>query len=208
MASNAQWCLHEAQWLEQFSHWVNLGSPQDLLNAHVFFDLRALAGDFRMADRLRDFIVERVPTHQRFVKQLAATVLSPVPPINWLGGLETTQIDGKPTIDLKLQGTAVIVAVARVYALAQGLRTCGTAERLEEVGPKLGVKLAEYSSWVTGFEFLQLLRLQRQLESSKDSDHPNRLDVSVLSQIDKKILKISLSQARSLQQRLALDYGR
>jgi CBS domain-containing protein len=207
MASNAQWCLTETQWRTKFSRWVHQCAPEDLLNAHIFFDLRALAGDPLMAERLRDTVVEKASSSQRFIRQLTATVLSPVPPINWLGALETTVIDGRQTIDLKLQGTAIFVAAARVYALAHGLRICGTAERLEQVGPKLGAKPAEYTSWVSAFEFLQTLRLHVQLEAGTSASHPNRLDVSTLNQIDKKMLKLSLGLARSLQQRLELDYG-
>jgi CBS domain-containing protein len=207
MGSNALWCLTEARWREKFLYWINQGGPEDLLNAHIFFDLRALAGDQSLAERLRDTVVEMASSNPRFVKQLAGTVLSPVPPINWLGALETTQIDGKPTIDLKLQGSAIFVAVARVYALANGLRICGTAERLEQVGPKLGAKSAEFSSWVTAFEFLQTLRLRTQLDAGNNPNHPNLLDVSTLNQIDKKILKVALGEARSLQQRLQMDYG-
>ena len=52
----------------------------------------------------------------RFLKQMALNALAHEPPLNWLGGIETDAAGG---IDLKLQGTALFVDAARVYALAR-----------------------------------------------------------------------------------------
>jgi CBS domain-containing protein len=65
---------------------------------------------------------------------------------------------------------------------------------------------------VASFEFLQMLRLQLQLghrgpQPGRD-DNPNRIDVKRLNDIDRRLLKESLRAARTLQQRLQLDYQR
>lgn len=56
-----------------------------------------------------------------------------------------------------------------------------------------------------------MLRLRVQLEGAQnlpDTDNPNRMPVQRLNDIDRRILKESLRVARSLQQRLHLDYER
>ena len=120
----------------------------------------------------------------------------------------TTAIDGHATLDLKLQGTAILVDVARLYALAHGIAATSTRERFETVGPLLGVPEHEHASWVAGFEFLQTLRLRAQLDGSTVGDNPNRISVSALNDIDRRILRETLRVVRSLQQRVQLDYQR
>jgi CBS domain-containing protein len=130
-------------------------------------------------------------------------------PLSWRGAVETSDDgDGGEWLDLKLQGTAIFVDAARLYALSQGVTATATRERLEAVGPVLGVTAAEYEAWVRGFEFLQMLRLQIQLEGGAVDEQPNHIVVDSLNDIDRRILKETFRVARSLQQRLQLDYER
>ena len=116
----------------------------------------------RPVDALRSEVVEAARRTPRFLKQMALNALQHGAPLNWLGSIDT---DDQGTVDLKLQGTAIFVDAARLYALAHGLSATGTRERLEAVGRLLGLPESEFGGWVGGFEFLQMLRLrvQRQL---------------------------------------------
>src|SRR5690606_29614647 len=53
MAGEEGLCLPLRAWRERFSHWIEHGAPQDLLDASIFFDLRPLAGATRLAEGLR-----------------------------------------------------------------------------------------------------------------------------------------------------------
>jgi hypothetical protein len=64
----------------------------------------------------------------RFLKQMALNAIAHSAPLNWLGGIDA---DDQGTVDLKLQGTAIFVDAARLYALAHGVTATGTRERLE-----------------------------------------------------------------------------
>jgi CBS domain-containing protein len=151
----------------------------------------------------------RVP---RFLKQMADNSLRRGVPLNWRGGLDPTEEGAHAWIDLKLQGTAIFVDAARLYALAHGLDVQGTRARLEAAAPLMGAAEREADSWVASFEFLQMLRLQLQLGHRGPlpgpDDNPNRIDVKQLNDIDRRLLKESLRAARHLQQRLQLDYQR
>ena len=204
------------EWRERFAAWIDHGAPQDLLNASIYFDFRCLAGDASLAEALRSEVVEAARRTPRFLKQMALNALQHGAPLNWLGSIDT---DDQGTVDLKLQGTAIFVDAARLYALAHGLSATGTRERLEAVGRLLGLPESEFGGWVGGFEFLQMLRLRVQLEAGPSrqrgqgatapaADNPNCMEVARLNDIDRRILKESLRVARSLQQRLHLDYER
>ncbi|MFM2208657.1 MAG: hypothetical protein RIQ96_300, partial [Pseudomonadota bacterium] len=150
------------EWRERFAAWIDHGAPQDLLNASIYFDFRCLAGDASLAEALRSEVVEAARRTPRFLKQMALNALQHGAPLNWLGSIDT---DDQGTVDLKLQGTAIFVDAARLYALAHGLSATGTRERLEAVGRLLGLPESEFGGWVGGFEFLQMLRLRVQLEA-------------------------------------------
>jgi CBS domain-containing protein len=53
-----------------------------------------------------------------------------------------------------------------------------------------------------------MLRLRAQLDGTTVGDNPNRIAVSDLNDIDRRILRETLRVLRSLQQRVKLDYER
>jgi CBS domain-containing protein len=206
MAGQVACCLRVSEWMARFTHWIEHGSPEDLLHASIFFDFRAIAGDFALAQPLTERVAERIRATPRFLHQLAINALAHRSPLNWLGHVE---LDDAGTVDLKLQGAALFVDAARILGLAQGVTATATRERLLQTGAALGLKPQEYESWVGAFEFVQSLRLRLQLEPDvARSAHPNRLTLQTLSGIDRRILATSLREARRLQQRLELDYAR
>ena len=205
MAGNPQCCLTLSEWRERFGHWIEHGAPQDLLNASIYFDFRPLAGDLALAQLLRREVNERARQVPRFLKQMALNALTRTPPLNWMGGIAT---DEQGQLDLKLQGAAIFVDAGRLYALAHGIAATGTRERLMGIGPVLGVSAGEYEAWVRGFEFLQMQRLQIQLEGMVPGAGPNHISVDSLNDIDRRILKETFRVARTLQQRIQLDYER
>jgi CBS domain-containing protein len=179
-----------------------------LLNASIFFDLRSLWGNAALAAQLREFITEQAKSSPRFLKLLAINALERSVPLTWTGAIDTLE-DG--TVDLKLRGTAIFVDAARLYALAQGVGECNTRARLAAIGQALNAPQREYEGWITGFEFLQMLRLRVQMEIARgagDPDQPNRIAVRSMNTIDRRILKESLRMLRLLQERMRMDYAR
>ena len=205
MAGEALCCLTLEEWQQRFSLWIAQGSPQDLLNASIFFDFRPLAGDFALASTLSTSVITAARGTPRFLKQMAVNALTRNAPLNWRGALDTNT---EGMLDLKLQGTALFVDAARLYSLAHGVGATNTRRRLEAVGPLLQLAQTEYSAWVGAFEFLQMLRLRIQLEGQTEDGMPNSIQVATLNDIDRRILRESMRIARQLQQRMQLDYER
>lgn len=205
MAGQADCCLSLDEWRERFGRWIAQGSPADLLNASIYFDFRALAGDHALAQTLRHEVTQLAQRTPRFHKQMALNALARSVALNWRGAIDT---DAHGTVDLKLQGTAIFVDAARLYSLAHGIAHTNTRQRLQAMGLALKLAPAEYEGWVSGFEFLQMLRLRIQLDEQAHADEPNRVAPASLNDIDRRILRESLRVARQLQQRLQLDYER
>lgn len=208
MASNPQLCISQQEWLQRFARWIEQGNPEDLLNASIFFDFRALAGNEVLLDPLRAYVVKQAEATPRFIKLLVENSLKWKVPFNWFGSLETKELDGKKIIDIKLQGTAIVVDCARIYSLANGIAAVNTRERLAAIGRALKLNEAESIAWIAAFEYLQTLRLAAQIDAHVIGGNPNAVDIEQLNSVDKTILRESLSKVRSLQQRLELDYVR
>jgi CBS domain-containing protein len=209
MAGNAACCLTTAEWQQRFERWIDHGAPEDLLNASIYFDLRPLAGNAALAEPLQQVLRAAPPAVPRFMKQMADNALRRPVPLNWRGALDTQTRDGQELLDLKLQGTAIFVDAARLFALARGLPQQNTRARFEAAAPLMAAPARESEAWVAAFEFLQMQRLQVQLDRPAHGDkvNPNEVDVRALNDIDRRVLKESMRVARGLQQRLALDYG-
>jgi CBS domain-containing protein len=222
MASNPACCLTTGEWSERFARWMEQGAPEDLLQASIYFDLRPLVGAESLAAPLRRQIAEGAARLPRFMKQMADNALRSRVPLNWRGAIEPLTHDGQEWIDLKMQGSALFVDVARLYALALGIDATGTRQRLEAIAPRLGVEARESEAWISAFEFLQMLRLRVQMPATKTeaaapeaarsaggpASNPNLIALATLNDIDRRMLREALRVARRLRQRLELDYAR
>jgi CBS domain-containing protein len=203
MASSPQCCLSVAEWKERFAGWIERAEPQALLNATIFFDFRALAGEAQLARELRAWLAPIVADDRRFLVQLTRNSLENQPPLGLVRDFVFASGAGHK-LDLKVNGITPFVDAGRVFALAAGLAETNTLQRLRGAGERLGVEAAEIAAWEEACQFIQLLRLreqERQLDEGKPLD--NRVDPDDLNDLDRRILKESMRQARKLQDRLA-----
>ncbi len=213
MAMNPRWCASLDEWKAAFENWIDRGDPVSLLAACVFFDFRPLWGDAQLADALRADIAQHAHANARFLKQMSDNALANRPPLGWFGELQAaadkTGVEG---IDLKMSGSVPFVDAARILALARGITATGTVERLEQAAAKGGLPASEARSFCDAFEYIQLLRLREQHRraaregAAAPDGNPNLVPLAELSDLDRRILKEALRQARKIQQRLEVDY--
>jgi CBS domain-containing protein len=208
MAGEPACCMTPAEWRGRFEHWMAHGAPADLLQACIHFDFRPLVGTFALAQPLREQIARDAARLPRFLKQMAQNALRNAVPLGWLGSIETQHVDGRAMLDLKTHGAMVYVDAARVMALATGTAATGTRERLQASARVLNVPAHEREAWVSGFEYLQFLRLRAQVANLPSSSRPNLIEVGALNDIDRRVLREALRVGKRLQQRMELDYLR
>lgn len=181
MARNPKWCLTGQEWRRVFDDWIRNPLPQALLNAAIFFDLRPLAGEARLAGTLREGVLGQTKANRTFLRGLTQAALQGAPPLGLLKDFSADELD------LKAQGARIFVDAARVLALADGIAETSTARRLRAKGL---VQAAE------AFHFIQGLRLRL----------GNKVRVAALSAIERRILKEAFREAALLQQRIKLDF--
>ncbi|QEP44992.1 CBS domain-containing protein [Ectothiorhodospiraceae bacterium BW-2] len=209
MASNPDCCLSLGEWQQRFSRWIDQGTPQHLLQATIFFDMRRLYGEAEPVAQLRQFLLQKTANNSRFRQQMAALAMSHRPPLGVIRDFVLSgQRDAHPhTLDLKTQGVTPFVDCARIYTLAHALDETGTATRLRALAQAGQLRESDVNAWCDSYHFIQLLRLQlnqRQLEQGEEAS--NYLNPDHLNELERRILKEAFRQARKLQSKLALDY--
>ncbi len=207
MASNPQWCLSEKEWCGAFDGWNRNPLPQALLHSTIFYDFRGVWGDESLAQALRVWLAEQVQGNPRFLRAMAANALESRPPLGFFADFVTSGKGGeRNTIDLKSEGARPFIDAARILALASGCTLTNTALRLRQAGDRARMPREEIEAMVESFHYIQLLRLRHQLQDDSNGANPNRIAPDVLNELDRRILKEALRQARKLQRRIALDY--
>lgn len=209
MASNPQWCLSLEEWQNVFARWVDQGSPEALLRASIFFDFRALAGQRRMAESLRNWLSQYARDNTRFLHQMAANAIRNRPP---LGMVRDFVLNDANRLDLKFNGLTPFVDAARIFSLAAGVTHTSTIQRLRLSAESLHIPSAEVEAWINALLFIQMLRLRHHYEVSVhqadagSGELDNLIEPALLNELDRRILKEAFRQARKVQARLTLDY--
>ncbi|CAG0124890.1 hypothetical protein RHDC2_00733 [Rhodocyclaceae bacterium] len=204
MASNPKWCLSFEEWQMAFADWIDHGSPEDLLNASIFFDFRSVYGNAAFADSLRTWLGKRISATPRFLHQMAVNALRNRPP---LGIVRDFVVGEQETLDIKLNGTTPFVDAARIFSLACGSTATNTVRRLRNIAQPMHISAAEIDGWIEAFYFLQTMRLLHQYEcSTQGVAMDNQINPKQLNDLDSRILKEAFRQSRKMQSRLAMEY--
>lgn len=208
MAGNPECCLSLEEWQARFDHWVDHGSPDHLLKATIFFDFRPLYGDAQPASLLRQGLLAQTQRNSRFCRQLAANAMQFRPPLGLFGDFKLSSDRDTPhSLDLKLQGVTPFVDAARIFALAAGVPSSNSSERLRQAAAAGRLNPDDVAAWNEAYHFIQLLRMQRHRHQTQQGKPlSNRLDPDQLNDLERRILKEAFRQARKLQSKLVLEY--
>jgi CBS domain-containing protein len=201
MASNPKWCQPASVWAAYFRRWIDHPSPQEVLDACIFFDVRAVGGATALAADLRDAIRTEAPQSRVFLALLAHDVVSRRVPLRLFGTIATaTSGDHRGQVDVKGAGSIQLVGAARVAALELGLTETNTIDRLRAAGAA-GLYTAEDVREVTdAYQHLLRLRLVHQLERVAAGAPPdNHLDPTRLSHADALLFRDALKTVERVQ---------
>ena len=200
MAGNPRWCLSLSEWSANFATWLRRPEPDALLNATIFFDFRALAGDAGLAVELRRVLSELTRGNQIFLRMMTVNALAATPPLGLVRNF-VTEAESDGTIDLKKFGSRIFVDAARILALGAGIAATATASRLRGVAAGGVMRPSDAEANVHAFHALQGIRLA--VQTGGDGRAPgNLLDPDRLNEFDRKVLLEALRQARTLQNSL------
>ena len=185
----------------KFERWVNDPLPSALLRAEIFLDVRPVHGDLDVS-RLDEILVAG-GRRGTFLKHMAAATVTFRPPVVLLGRVHTDH----GWLDVKKSGTAAIVLLARLYALAAGTNARTTELRLRAAGAAGTLSADGVDRLVTAYRALTGLRLRHQIEQvGRGEPVDNRVRVGDLSPDERRALRDAIRTVRVMQEITAHRY--
>ena len=208
MASNPAWRMTKSQWLRTFHGWITTPEAEALLHAQTFFDMRGVAGDVQLVEELRAAYLPLAQGSQRLHAHLAKLAAWREPPLGFFRGLVLEKGgEHAETLDIKKGGTAAVVQMARLFAVAAGLPQLSTRERLAASAGAGSVSRQGAQDLADAFEFLCTVQLHHQQAQFNAGTQPNNhIYPKRLSSLEREHLRDAFGVIRKLQQSLGAKY--
>lgn len=193
MASNKYWNQPLTAWKNYFSEWINTGSNKNLLDINVFFDLRLVYGSEDILNKLRNHIQHEISKNRAFLNLMAQNCAS------YKSSLHDS-------VHIKDQ-IAILVNIARTYALSLKINETNTIERFSKLAQKNVFNKQTFQDIRDAFVFLNNLKIKHQAYQLLNNIEPdNKVALQALSEFQVLQLKYVQTVIRSIQQKIAYDF--
>lgn len=209
MATNERWRQPLRVWKRYFNEWMDEPSPERLLHSSIFFDLTSVHGEAAYVEQLQDLIAERAPQRPVFLAAMARNALGRTPPLGFFRTFVMEQ-DGKhrQSINLKRRGTAPLVDLVRIHALACGSKAQNTFARLNDIARTRLLPEGVNERLRYAFELLSMVRIRHQaydIEHDEDTTD-NSIEPESLSGRERRDLKDAFEVLSHAQKFLGFRY--
>ncbi|WP_448212491.1 putative nucleotidyltransferase substrate binding domain-containing protein [Colwellia sp. MEBiC06753] len=208
MATNSKWRQTEAVWQRYFNQWIDTPDPKALMHCSIFFDLTTIYGNTQLLNRLQQSTLAKTQKASLFIAHLSKNALQHKPPLGFFRDFVlVSNGKNKKAMDLKHNGIAPIVDLARIYALQEGITSVNTIERLKQAAGTRSLTKASAANLIDAFEFLTTLRLQhqaKQLITKEDAD--NFLSPKEISRLEREHLKDAFKVIKTMQDNRQTTY--
>lgn len=207
MASNPTWRQPLEVWRNYFQDWIDRPDEEALLRVGIFFDLRQVYGLLPAEATLRP-IIAGARGNGVFLGRLARAALRQRAPFGFFRQL-LLEHDGnrRDLLDIKLRGTAMIVDLARLFALEAGLAETNTIARLRQAAPHSSLSTSGAEQLVAAFDLFSLFRLRHHYQQYRQGEPlTNQLPVAALSNNEQRQLKEALRIVERVQNSVELTF--
>jgi CBS domain-containing protein len=210
MAQSERWRQPLASWQHYFDGWIEQPDKGALMHASIFFDMRAIAGDAGLCRQLQSHVSQLCAGNDIFLAAMCQNALAHRPPLGLFRQF-VLETDGeqRKTLDLKLRGVVPIVDIARVYALAAGIRAANTQDRLRELAAQRALSAEDAATLGDSLEYIAHLRQSnqaRQLAAGRRAS--NFLNPDNVSSLVRHQLRDAFKAVARAQDALRLKFGR
>ena len=201
MATNLIWRQPERVWQKYFDDWIDKPEPQALLNACIFFDLDSIDGDVGLLKNLRKKMLAKTKNNKLFISYLTKNALLRRPPLGFFRDFVLKENGShKKAMDLKMNGIAPIVDLARLISLDLGIDAVNTIERIKQAAGSRVLPTESAESLLDAYELLATLRLNNQAKQyAKNIPQDNYLAPKTLSKLERDHLKDAFKVIKSIQ---------
>jgi CBS domain-containing protein len=201
MANQRRWSGGMSTWCRRVGAWLAEPTPERTRNVMVFLDFRGVYGEPALADGLREEINRMVAENPRVLTPMAEDALSKGPPLGLFKRfLVERSGPNKGKINLKTQGTLILIDALRVLAVANRLFDTSTIERLKALAEAEVIDPGRAESIRQAWQTLMGLRLGNHAAAIHDQAEPSSwVDPDQLPGWDQKRLRDAFAVAEDLQ---------
>ena len=201
MATNPKWRQTASVWADYFDKWITQPEPEALLYSSIFFDLRTIHGDKTLLAEIRKDMLVQTQKSTLFLALLTRNALKLKPPLGFFRGFVLIH-DGehKDTLDLKHNGIAPIVDLARIYALAEGIPEVNTVERLKKAAGSKSLSTEGAANLLDALTFIGSLRIRHQANQIRNGEEAdNYLPPKEISKLEREHMKDAFKVIQTMQ---------
>ncbi|MGW8272385.1 MAG: DUF294 nucleotidyltransferase-like domain-containing protein [Thermodesulfovibrionales bacterium] len=209
MASNIKWRQPLRVWKDYFSQWISTPTPEAMLASVILFDFRPVHGDFSLAERLREHLMQSLRHKDMFLKFMSNLATSMRPP---LGFFKTFVVEKsgehKNEFNLKFTCIAPLINIVRLLSLEKNLAETSTLERIDALRDLHTIVREHGDELEHAFEFITLLRIHHQFDRIEAGMEPdNFINPDNLSNLQKRTLKESCQIISKVQDMIFRNYN-
>ncbi|MGI5307977.1 DUF294 nucleotidyltransferase-like domain-containing protein [Rheinheimera sp. WS51] len=208
MATNKQWRQPLKVWQHYFTDWINTPTAERLLHSSIFFDLDPVAGQTRWADQLNQLILKQAKNNQHFLACMTRNALQRTPPLGFFQDF-VMENDGRQnnSLNIKRRGTAPMVDLIRVHALAIGSDATNSFERLNDIIAANILPKGRGEDLRDAYEVIAMARIKQQALAMQTGETvDNNIMPEHLSEFERKHLKAAFSVLSNAQKFLKYHF--
>lgn len=208
MATNPQWRQPLNVWQQYFTDWIEQPSAERLLHSNIFFDLDAVWGQTQWADQLNQLILAKAAARPHFLACMVRNALQRTPPLGFFKDF-VMENDGRQnnSLNIKRRGTAPMVDLIRVHALAVGCGATNSFERLRDIIAANVLPKGRGEDLRDAYEVIAMARIRQQaLALQADETPDNNVMPERLSEFERKHLKEAFSVLSNAQKFLKFHF--
>lgn len=206
MATNHQWCLTLEEWQDNFSHWIETASPDNILELNVFFDIRSTYGKQALVDAIQTHIIKLTHNNEHFMHNYARNCLLQKVPLTSFKQIKTENYDGEKSLNLK-ECLRPMEVFCRIYALKHDIREANTMTRLKKLVANKEIEQSTFREMVYIFDHIWQLRFMNQIVEYTDLRKVNDvLALNSLTELERQNLKNVLMRISLFHDKINQDF--
>lgn len=201
MATNPKFRKPLKDWQQYFTDWIERPERKALMLSSIFFDMRAVYGEKALLEELQQQILRKTKINRIFIAHMVSNALTHKPPLGFFRSFVLVHDgDHDNTLDIKHRGVVPIVDIARVYALAGGIKAVGTIDRLKEAQQSGALSREMAENLIDAYELISRLKIQHQANLIRQARKPdNFLHPDTLSGLERDHLKDAFGVIKTMQ---------
>ncbi len=193
-----RWSHSLAQWVSVLRGYLEAPTPQAVLDADIFLDIRALGGGLGIDPA--EAVLRAGADSDRLLHGLATNANSFGAGLGAFGRLPDR-------LDIKKGGLAPLVMLARLYGLQSGSRAVGTVGRLRDAAGRGALSPDLSDRLIDAFAVLSDLRLRHQLAQWEQGEPlSDVIDTTALPRTGQAELREALRAVKSAQSVTAVTF--